>query len=63
MDDVRIVYNEERGTYNVIVNGEWYAEGNYEYCNDVANSFLCPEEDEYYGDDCYWDDWEPQMEM
>ena len=31
MNQIEIIYNEEKGTYNLILNGEWYAEGNYEY--------------------------------
>ena len=30
-----IVYSEERGTWNLIVNGEWYFEGTYEQCSDM----------------------------
>lgn len=42
-----MIYNKERGTWNVFHNGEWYYEGSY----DVASSFLFDEEDDYYGDD------------
>ena len=49
MDDVNMIYSEERETYNVFVNGEWYYEGNYEQCCDVADSFYYAD-DEYYGD-------------
>ena len=38
--DVRLIYSEERGTYNVFVNGEWYFEGNYEDALRVYQSFL-----------------------
>ena len=27
-----LIYSEERGTWNLIVNGEWYFEGEYEQC-------------------------------
>lgn len=30
-----IYYSEERGTWNLIVNGEWYCEGTYEQCDDM----------------------------
>lgn len=51
MDDIRIVCSEERGTWNVIVNGEWYFEGTYEQCCDVADTYYAPSDKEYYGDD------------
>ena len=50
MDDVNMIYSEERETYNVFVNDEWYYEGNYEQCCDVADSFYYADDD-YYGDD------------
>ena len=48
MNQIEIIYNEERGTYNLILNGEWYAEGNYEYIEKmVENIRECEtEEDE-----------------
>lgn len=48
MNQIEIIYNEERGTYNLILNGEWYAEGNYEYIEKmVENIRKCEtEEDE-----------------
>ena len=57
-----IIYSKERGTYNLIVNGEWYAEGSYEQmeqmyennrvCELEAEMERCPEpESDYYGDD------------
>ena len=30
-----IVFSDERGTWNLIVNGEWYYEGDYETCSDM----------------------------
>lgn len=30
-----LIYSEERGTWNLFVNGEWYMEGTYEECNDT----------------------------
>lgn len=44
MDDVHMVYSEERGTWNVIVNGEWYFEGDYEQAENVFNLFFCHED-------------------
>ena len=49
MNYVIITYSEERETYNVFVDGEWYYEGDYEQCCSVADSFYYVE-DEYYGD-------------
>jgi hypothetical protein len=49
--DVELVYSEERGTWNVFHNGEWYYEGNYEDANEVYESFFWNDDDEYYGDD------------
>ena len=48
MDDVRLVYSDERGTWNVIVNGEWYFEHqSYEVAENVFNSFFFHDEPEY----------------
>ena len=30
-----LIYSEERGTWNLFVNGEWYFEGTYEQCEEV----------------------------
>ena len=47
MNQIEIIYNEERGTYNLILNGEWYAEGNYEYIEKmVENIRKCETEEE-----------------
>ena len=35
MLDQTLVYSEERGTWNLIVNGEWYYEGTYEECTEM----------------------------
>lgn len=43
-DDVRMEYSEERGTWNVIVNGEWYFEGNYEQAERVFWTFFFDED-------------------
>lgn len=51
MDDVRMIYSEERETWNVIVNGEWYYEGNYEQAERVFNSFFYEDDEEYYEED------------
>ena len=45
MDDVRLVYSEERDTWNVVVNGEWYFEGNYEQAENVFNSFFVDDDE------------------
>lgn len=42
-----IVYSEERGTYNLFVDGEWYAEGTYEYVEAMYdNNRICEIEEE-----------------
>ena len=33
--DVKLIYDPCRNSWNVIVNGEWYFEGDYESANDV----------------------------
>ena len=45
MNDVKVIYSETRGTWNVIVNGEWYYEGDYEQASEVASSFYYSDED------------------
>lgn len=30
-----LIYSEERGTWNLFVNGEWYYEGTYEQCEEM----------------------------
>ena len=51
MADVTMEYSNERGTWNVIVDGEWYYEGNYEQAENVFNSFFWSEDNESYEDD------------
>ena len=51
--DVEMVYSEGRGTWNVIADGEWYFEGDYEQCCEVMDNLFCS--DEY---DDGWDRWE-----
>lgn len=31
MAQIEIIYNKEKNTYNLIKDGEWYAEGDCEY--------------------------------
>lgn len=41
MDNVNMVWSEERGTWNVFVNGEWYYESaDYEQAEQVFNTFF-----------------------
>lgn len=53
MLDQTMEYSEERGTWNLFVNGEWYLEGTYEQCeeamfnNAVYDDDCCPGYDEY----------------
>ena len=42
-----ITYNEERNTYNLFVDGEWYYEGTYEQCSDMMFNNAC----DYYEED------------
>lgn len=30
-----LIFNTEKNTWNLYINGEWYAEGTYEYCNEM----------------------------
>lgn len=56
--NVTMEYSEERGTWNVIADGEWYFEGTYEQCCEVMDNMLC-EEDEYYEEEYdYADDYD-----
>lgn len=42
-------FSEDRGTWNLFVNGEWYFEGSFEQCSDMmANNAADYYEDEYY---------------
>ena len=45
MDDVKMEYSEERKSWNVFVNGEWYYESkDYEQAENVFFSFFCEED-------------------
>ena len=58
-----MTYSDERKSYNLIVDGEWYAEGTYEQMDDMRRTIIdceleeeaerCTPPDDYYGDD--WD--------
>ena len=59
---MNMVYNADRGTWNLYNGGEWYAEGNFEQMDDMRRNAIlceleeeearCPEpESDYYGDD------------
>ena len=60
MNQIEIIYNKEKQTYNLILNGEWYAEGNYEYIEKmVENIRKCEtEEDEEweFAEEETWDE-------
>lgn len=48
MNDVRMVYSEERGTWNVFNGAEWYYESkDYEQAEKVFDSFFWQEDDDY----------------
>ena len=38
MRNIDIYYSKERGNHEMIVDGEWYAEGTYEYLNQMAEN-------------------------
>lgn len=44
----RMVYSEERGTWNVFVGAEWYFEGDYEQCMKCMETFYWDENDDDY---------------
>ena len=46
-----LIYSEERKTWNLFVNGEWYFEGDYEQCADMMWNNAVDDSDDYYGDD------------
>lgn len=41
---IEIYYNEDRKTWNVYVNGEWYFEGNYEQATEIVNNLYASED-------------------
>lgn len=41
MLDQELIYSEERGTWNLFVNGEWYFEGTYEQCEEMMFNNAC----------------------
>ena len=41
-----IVYSEERGTWNLFVDNEWYFEGTYEQCEEMMFNNSCDYYDE-----------------
>ena len=61
-------YNEEKNTWNLFVNGEWYLEGTYEQCSDamavnVACEYECNDAYEYEDCDCYDEEYEEDYEI
>ena len=54
-----LIYSEERGTWNLFVNGEWYFEGEYEQCADMMwNNAADDNEDDFYD---YYDDYPDEV--
>ncbi len=45
MPDVKFFYDEERDSWNVVVDGEWYFEGTYEQAEKIAETFWFSDED------------------
>lgn len=58
MNQIEIIYNEEKNTYNLIKDGEWYAEGSYEYIEEmVTNIRNCEIEEEWeFAEEDTWDE-------
>jgi hypothetical protein len=60
MAQIEIIYNEEKNTYNLIKDGEWYAEGDYEYIEKmVENIRKCEIEEEeewHFAEEDTWDE-------
>lgn len=58
--DIELVYSEERGTWNLFVDGEWYKEGDYEQCLSTMENFqYADDEDDYeepYDEPYYYED-------
>lgn len=50
----KMVYSEERGTWNLFVDGEWYLEGTYGQCDEaMLNNAVCDGEGSYEPDEGY----------
>ncbi len=67
MRDIDMKWSTARATYDLIVDGEWYAEGNYEQMDDMARAMRLADieeeearcsqpSDDYYGDADDWDE-------
>lgn len=63
---MEMIYNEERGTWNLFDGAEWYAEGTFVQMQEMLDNwnqaewekYNSPEpSDDYYGDDYYDDPW------
>ena len=53
-----VIYSEERGTWNLFVNGEWYYEGTFEECSDMMfNNQVDYYEQDYYDEEVNWEDY------
>ena len=46
-----LIYSEERKTWNLFVDNEWYFEGTYEQCADMMWNNAVDDNNDYYGDD------------
>ena len=44
--DINIVWSEDRQEYDLFYDGEWYAQGDYEYIKSVADNIRLAEIDE-----------------
>lgn len=51
-----MVYSEERGTWNLFVDNEWYFEGTYEQCEEAMFNNACFESEDYNEDPYPYED-------
>lgn len=47
-NDVRMEFSNERQTWNVFVNGEWYYEGTWEQADQIFCSFFWNDDEPIY---------------
>lgn len=59
-----LVYSEERGTWNLFVNNEWYFEGPYDQCEQMMLNNAAEEFDDYPEEPYPYEeeDWERDLE-
>ena len=60
-----LIYSEERGTWNLFVDNEWYYEGTYEQCEEaMLNNAICDAEEEcgYYDEPYPEEEWDEDLD-